>query len=76
MYSYCVTHYFEGHKKTKPMVHSQSPNLMWQPKTSMDLTVGSKLIALNDEKFALLALVYELHVVAFIENERGGNLEG
>lgn len=39
-------------------------------------TVGSKLIALNDEKFALLALVYELHVVAFIENERGGNLEG
>lgn len=42
----------------------------------MDLTVGSKLIALNDKKFALLALVYELRVVAFIENERGGNLEG
>lgn len=52
------------------MVQLQSPNLMWQPKTSMDLTVGSKLIALNDKKFALLALVNELHVVAFIENER------
>lgn len=58
------------------MVHLHSPNLMWQPKTSMDLTVGSKLIALNDKKFALLASVYELHVVAFIENEGGGNLEG
>lgn len=42
----------------------------------MDLTVGSKLIALNDKKFALLASVYELYVVAFIEDEGGGNLEG
>lgn len=45
------------------MVHLQSPNLMWQPKTSMDLTVDLKLVALNDKKFALLASVYELHVV-------------